>query len=290
MRRLFTRFALFLVLASSALAVTASVTLQAQRRNDNAAFGIPASTGAILADPGSYAGKLVTVSAAVDQSVSGTAFVVDQRTAVGATSVRAVGKPLLVIAPYLTKPLGAATYVMVTGRVVLLTPGSVEKVAAEYTSDIPAAVAARFAGQPVLVAGSVLDGQYAELGRKPVPPATAPELAMSTAMKSIGGANTELRTATQASQAEAVTKAVAAMVPALTATEVAWDTIGQAPAGQWARDARDFAQAAQASATAGNWDAAKASVASLNQTCQACHGAYRERMDDGTFRFKRGTF
>jgi cytochrome c556 len=36
----------------------------------------------------------------------------------------------------------------------------------------------------------------------------------------------------------------------------------------------------------GNFDAAKTSVTPLGATCASCHGKYRERMEDGTFRIK----
>jgi hypothetical protein len=40
---------------------------------------------------------------------------------------------------------------------------------------------------------------------------------------------------------------------------------------------------------ANDWEAIKASTAVLNQACQNCHAVYRERVDDGTFRIKRGS-
>ena len=36
----------------------------------------------------------------------------------------------------------------------------------------------------------------------------------------------------------------------------------------------------------GNFEAAKTSVTPLGATCASCHGKYRERMEDGTFRIK----
>ena len=36
----------------------------------------------------------------------------------------------------------------------------------------------------------------------------------------------------------------------------------------------------------GNLEAAKTSITPLGGTCASCHGKYRERMDDGTFRIK----
>jgi mono/diheme cytochrome c family protein len=39
-------------------------------------------------------------------------------------------------------------------------------------------------------------------------------------------------------------------------------------------------------AAAAKWDDVKASAGTLGQKCAACHGAYRERFDDGSFRIK----
>jgi len=45
----------------------------------------------------------------------------------------------------------------------------------------------------------------------------------------------------------------------------------------------------QASVTAGKWDEAKATVGTLQTACGRCHGQYRERFDDGSFRYKSGS-
>jgi cytochrome c556 len=37
-----------------------------------------------------------------------------------------------------------------------------------------------------------------------------------------------------------------------------------------------------------NVEGAKTSVTPLGGACASCHGKYRERMDDGTFRLKAG--
>jgi len=50
------------------------------------------------------------------------------------------------------------------------------------------------------------------------------------------------------------------------------------------RDARTQVASIETALAAGNWDAVKSSAAALNQTCQSCHAAHRERQDDGTFR------
>jgi cytochrome c556 len=46
-------------------------------------------------------------------------------------------------------------------------------------------------------------------------------------------------------------------------------------------------EAVQAAITAGKWDDAKAHAATVAQACGQCHGVYRERFDDGSFRVKK---
>jgi hypothetical protein len=116
------------------------------------------------------------------------------------------------------------------------------------------------------------------------------EIAMTAAMKTIAPAFAALRTAADAAKVADVSQNTAKLAPAFTQAEAIWDGLGQSPAAQWARDARAHAAAIDRAAAAGNWDAVKASAAELNQTCQNCHGAYRERSDDGTFRFKAGAY
>jgi cytochrome c556 len=69
--------------------------------------------------------------------------------------------------------------------------------------------------------------------------------------------------------------------------ETFWKARGKADATGWAGDARKHAESVERSAGLGNWDAVNSSTATLGQSCQSCHTAYRERLEDGSFRFKR---
>jgi cytochrome c556 len=66
--------------------------------------------------------------------------------------------------------------------------------------------------------------------------------------------------------------------------------LGQSAAAEWAREALVHSASIERAAAAGNWDAVKTSAGALNQLCQNCHGVYRERLEDGTFRIKAGSF
>jgi hypothetical protein len=156
------------------LVMTAVAVPAAQRRRaDNSTIGAPVATNTIATSPDRYLGKLVTVSAAVDQVLSKTAFVVDQRKAVGAKEVKAVGTPLLVIAPNMMGAVEPNRYFLVRGEILKLSTEALAKAAAGYTLDVAPDVLAKYQGQPVMVANSVLDAKYAELVKAPAPPAAA---------------------------------------------------------------------------------------------------------------------
>jgi cytochrome c556 len=55
-----------------------------------------------------------------------------------------------------------------------------------------------------------------------------------------------------------------------------------------AADGRKHAEGILMNLGVSNIDAAKTSIAPLGATCGSCHGKFRERMDDGTFRIKSG--
>jgi hypothetical protein len=160
------RFGVVLATTGAMLGMLAEAGAQ-RRRSDNASQGIPVATNRIVQDPGAYYGKVVTVSAGVEQMLSMTAFVLDQRRAAGATGVKAIGKPILVIAPYLAASLNPNGYLMVRGEIVKFDAAAIARVAPGYTLDLAPDVSARYYGQPVLVASSVINSVFLELVRKP---------------------------------------------------------------------------------------------------------------------------
>jgi len=266
--------------------------LQAQRasRPGVETQGKPIATNTILENPGAYYGKQVTISAGVDQMVSKIAFLIDQWKAVGPKEVKPIGKPILVIAPYLTAAFGQRNYLTVRGEIVKLDPATIARLTNEYKLDLAPELSAQYRGQPVLLASSVITSTYAEVAWKPVPPPTATEVAMGMTMKTISATFADLRTAAQESKTAVVTQNAAKLLPAFSQIETAFDDVGQSAAAQWARDARTHATSIEQGAAAGNWDAVKTSAVALNQLCASCHGAYRDRADDGTFRIKPGLF
>ena len=159
------------IAAVGVLGVALSVAASAQKTD--AVVGVPVTTNAILQNADAYYGTVVTISAGVEAVLSKTAFVVDQRRAVRANEVKALGKPVLVIAPSLQGTVMPNKYVIVRGEIVKFAEESLVKAAAGYTLDLGPDVVQKYRGQPVLVADSVIDSMYAELA-KPTPPPSKP--------------------------------------------------------------------------------------------------------------------
>jgi cytochrome c556 len=275
-------------IGAGALILGAVATTDAQRRGgrDNSAQGQPVATNTVIENPEPYYGKLVTISAGVDEMLSKTAFVVDQRKMVGTTKVVPAGQPMLVIAPYLSASFDQNQYLMLRGQIVKYDSAAVAK-AAGVAVDLAPEIAAKYQGKPVLVASSVVNSVSLELNRKPM---MAEEIALTPEMKTISASFTALRAAVQEGKAAIVAEHTAKLAPAFKKTENIWDGLGQSPAAQLARDAQSYAAAIEQAAAAGNWDAVKKSADAMNTTCGSCHGTYRERQDDGVFRFKAGSF
>ena len=281
----------YLAVAGSILIATMAAPGAQRTRPDNDGQGAPVATNRIAQNPDAYYGKLITVSAGVEQVLSKTAFLVDQqRKVVGNMEVQAVGKPVLVIAPYLSGRLDQKSYLWVRGELVKFDATAIARVAPDYRIDLPPEVAAKYQGQPVLLANSVMNSTHVELGKKPYPPPSAEEVSLSAAMKTIGPAFAELQAAVKDSNGDVVSGNAAKLQPAFTQTEEIWEDLGQVAASEWARTARDHADAIARAAANGNWDSVKISAVALNRLCQNCHGAYRDRQEDGAFRIRPGSF
>jgi cytochrome c556 len=118
---------------------------------------------------------------------------------------------------------------------------------------------------------------------------TAEEEAYQKVMRQVGPANTALRGAIDKMDSAAVKDQAAILTKAFTQTEAFWKTRGKADAVGFAVEARKHADAITTAANAGKWDDIKAAATPLGQQCASCHGAYRERLDDGSFRIKAGS-
>ena len=217
---------------------------------------VPAAANSIAKDPDAFVGQIVTLTASVDQLLSPTMFTVDQNPRKPADG------DVLVIAHSLSAPPIVNTHVTVIGEVV------------------------RHEGRPAIRATSVLTAAGIDLARRVLPPLSPEEEALDKAMKTIGPAFNAVRQAVADAGGENTADQAKALVQAFTGTEAFWKKRGVADAQQWAAEARAQSTALERALAAGEWDAAKAAASALQQACSACHAAYRERLDDGSYRMR----
>jgi cytochrome c556 len=241
---------------------------------------VPVAASTLAAHPDAYVGLTVTLTAAVDQRYGGAAFSVDQDRATSA------GQDILVLAPLLNAPVEPNAYVTVIGEVVRFDAG---EAAARMKDAMPALapdVAAKYRGRAAIIATSVINGAMTDLAKRLPPPMSPEELALSKIMKQIGPGFTALRqSVTAASGADAAAQA-GALKKGFGEAAAFWKTQARPDAIQWTEDARTASEAIETAAAKGDWEAAKTAVPKLQAICGSCHSNYRERLDDGSYRFK----
>jgi hypothetical protein len=248
---------------------------------------VPLATNTIAANPDPYYGEGVTVMAAVGDVLSKSAFSVDQRH-VGQTTGKAAKGPtdVLVIAPTLNSAVTHDSYVTVVGELVKFDPATIAKKAKDYKLDLPPEAIAKYTGRPAVLATAVIDEKFVDLAKKPLPPMTADDVTLSKVMKQVGPAFTALRTGIDGANSDAATKNAAVLKQSFAETETFWKSKNKTDALEWAADARKQVDLIDHAVAAGKFDDAKAPAAALATKCASCHGAYRERLEDGTFRIK----
>jgi len=250
---------------------------------------VPVAANIVATNPDAYYGQSVTMTAAVDQILSKTAFSIGQRT-VGEAAKRSGSEAagVLVVAPSLHDAVDLNAYVTVLGEVVRFDPAAITSKVKDYKADLAPDVLEKYRGRPAVLATSVINAKMVDLAKRPPPPVTAEEEALDKIMKRVGPAFAALRSGLDESSADNAKQNATALKQALTETEAFWKAKGKTDAIQWAQDARKQVESIESQAAGGDWDTAKTSAGTLNQACQSCHAAYRERLDDGTFRIKAG--
>jgi cytochrome c556 len=245
---------------------------------------VPLAASTLADHPDSYYGEFVTVTAAVEQTLSKLAFSLDQ------DKTKSTGKDVIVVAPTLMEPVTPNTYVTVIGEVVHLDPAEIGKKGAELTKeykiDLPSDALSKYRGHPVVLAKSVITNAGVDVAKRPPPPMTAEEEALSKIMKQVGPANTALRGALDKTDMAVAKENANVLKQAFVQTEAFWKPKGKAEATKFAEEARKASESISAAIETGKWDEAKTHAGTLGQQCAGCHGQFRERMDDGTFRIK----
>jgi cytochrome c556 len=241
---------------------------------------VPVAASVLLASPDQYIGGPVSITAAVAQTYGATAFAVAQ------AGQQARGD-VLVIAAVLTAPVQPGSYVTVIGDVIRFDAGTLATRMREDAPPLSGDVIERYRGKAAIVARSVINGAMTDLAKRLPPPMTPEEEAYSKVMKQVGPAYNTLRSAVTATNAADVATQAAALKTLFTQAVPFWKAQARPDALQWIDDAQKTAAAIESAAGKSNWDDIKASVPKLQQICGSCHTQYRERLDDGSYRYKQ---
>ncbi|HEY3884752.1 MAG TPA: hypothetical protein VGL62_06080 [Vicinamibacterales bacterium] len=242
---------------------------------------VPVAANSLAGNPKAYAGENVTITASVVERLAPTAFTIGQ------AGMGTPNQTVLVLAPRLTAPVDPSAYVTVIGDAVSFDPAEAAAKMKDTMPALPPEVADKYRGHAAIIATSVINGAMTDLAQKLPPPISADDVALDRIMKQVSPAFNALRQAAAASNgADAATQA-AALTAALTDASAFWNAKSHADASQWAADALHESTAIRTAAQNGGWDAVKASLPKLQQACTSCHGQYREREDNGTYRIKQ---
>jgi len=244
---------------------------------------VPVAASSVAANPDQYVGEYVTMTGAVEANLTKTSFSVDQ------DKTKTTGKDVLVLAPTLQKPADANGYVTVIGQLIKFDPAEVATKLKGYTIDLSAEDQAKFKGKPVVLATAVINTAGIDIAKKPIPPMSADELALQKIMTKLPPAQAALRKALDGKDLTLSNEQATILKTAFTETEAFWKAKGNTEAMNWAADGRKHAEGILMNLGISNIDAAKTSITPLGATCASCHGKYRERMEDGTFRIKVGS-
>ncbi|MGE0813572.1 MAG: hypothetical protein AB7O28_25290 [Vicinamibacterales bacterium] len=241
---------------------------------------VPVAASSVAARPDQWMGEYVAMTGIVDQQLGTMAFTVDQDKTKSAPDV-------LVLAQRMSDPVTPNTYVTVIGLLMKYDPAAVAAKSKAHAQDL-GANAAKYEGKPVVLATSVVNDKMLDLARFIPPPMTPDEEALQKAMRGLPGASGELRKGADGSNLELATKNIASLTAAFTEAETFMKKRGKMDGAKWAADARANVLAVEKAAKSGAWDAAKTAAASVGSSCGTCHTPYRERLEDGSFRFKSG--
>ena len=241
---------------------------------------VPVAASSVASNPDTYVNEYVTMTGAVEANLSKTTFSVDQ------DKTKPTGKEVLVIAPTLQKPTDQNGYVTVIGQLIKFDEKEVAAKLKDYQIDLSPADIAKFKGKPVVLATAVINNAGIDIAKKPIPPMTADDLALQKIMTKLPPAQGAVRKALD-SKDLAESKAQATILKdSFTQIEAFFKAKNMAEPTKWAAEGKSHAEAILVNLGLNNIEAAKTSIAPLGSTCASCHGKYRDRMEDGTFRLR----
>jgi len=241
---------------------------------------VPVAATMLASHAERYAGATVSLTAAVAQVYGGTTFSVVQ------ANQQDRSADVLVVAPILTAAVQPGSYVTVIGDVIRFDTVTLASRMRDAAPVLAPEVVDRYRGRPAIVAVSVINAAMADLAKRLPPPMTPGELILNKAMKQVGPAFTALRQAANTSSAADAATQAAALKSGFTDAAGFWKIQTHADAAEWTADALKLSDEIAAAAGKGDVESVKTAVPKLQQICGNCHTAYRERLDDGSYRYK----
>jgi hypothetical protein len=241
---------------------------------------VPVAASSVAANPDQYVGEYVTMTGAVEAILTKTSFSVDQ------DKTKATGKEVLVLAPTMQKEADANGYVTVIGQLIKFDEKEVASKLKDYKIDLSAADVAKFTGKPVVLATAVINTAGIDIAKKPIPPMTADDLTLQKIMTKLPPAQGAVRKALDGKDLASTKEQATVLKDAFTQIEAFFKAKNNEEATKWATEGKNHADAILMNIGLNNVEAAKTSITPLGGTCASCHGKYRERMDDGTFRLR----
>lgn len=242
---------------------------------------VPIAAAALATHTDQYTGATVSLTAAVSQVIGPTVFSVAQ---VGQKDRAA---EVLIVSAVLTGPVQPGGYVTVIGEVIRFDPDTIAARLKDAAPTLDPGIVERYRGRPAIVATSVINTAMTDLAKRLPPPMTPEEDAYSKLMKQIGPGFNTLRQAVTASSASDVASQAATLKKLFGDAVPFWKAQARTDALQWVDDAQKTAGAIEGAAARNNWDEVKSTVPKLQQICGNCHTQYRERLDDGSYRYKK---
>ena len=220
------------------------------------------------------------MTGAVEANLTKTSFSVDQ------DKTKSTGKEVLVLAPTLQKQADANGYVTVIGQLIKFDEKEVAAKLKDYQIDLSPADIAKFKGKPVVLATAVINSGGIDIAKKPIPPMGADDLTLQKIMTKLPAAQGAVRKSLDSKDAAGAKEQATLLKDSFTQIEAFFKTKNNTEAMKWAGEGKNHADAILVNLGLNNIEAAKTSITPLGGTCASCHGKFRDRMEDGTFRLK----
>jgi len=241
---------------------------------------VPVAASSVAANPDPYVGEYVTMTGAVEANLTKTSFSVDQ------DKTKSTGKEVLVLAPTLQKQADQNGYVTVIGQLIKFDEKEVAAKLKDYQIDLSPADIAKFKGKPVVLATAVINTAGIDIAKKPIPPMSADDLSLQKIMTKLPTAQAAVRKSLDSKDAAGAKEQATLLKDSFTQIETFFKAKNNQEAMKWASEGKGHADSILVNLGMNNIEGAKTSITPLGGTCGSCHGKYRERMEDGTFRIK----